>query len=294
LVQFDDDGDIIPDSVIPLIDGGTEGFSGQARVFIPRVTSCFECSIASMAEEEGHFQLCTLADVPRIPEHCIQYVLVIMWPLLEEFKSVDNFKLYEKKDKGDEFTPNGVRLDKDDVNHMTWIFLRATERANKFGIKGVTFHLTQQVVKRIIPAIASTNALIAAACVNEALKYRTRSAYLLNNYLMYMGQQQTGTHSDTFRYKRNPNCKHCKPPFRWTFSSTDTLQQLLTKLTTEGQLDHPSVASDVKMLFESNFPDMYTEALTKPLKDFVAHNGLLKAFDREKRTQKIVVKFKDT
>ena len=53
------------------------------------------------------------------------------------------------------------KLDTDDPEHIGWLFDIALKRAKEFNIEGVTWPLTQDVVKNIIPAIALTNAVIA-------------------------------------------------------------------------------------------------------------------------------------
>lgn len=98
-----------------------------------------------------------------------------------------------------------IRYDTDNPDHMNWLYERALARAKEFNIEGVTLKKTQVpfyfclvflfgsnslskkkgVIKNIIPAIASTNALAAAAAVNEALKLATDAAPYLKNCLMY-------------------------------------------------------------------------------------------------------------
>ncbi|EJU02730.1 hypothetical protein DACRYDRAFT_78585 [Dacryopinax primogenitus] len=174
----------VPESLKPMIDGGTEGFKGQARVILPSITSCYECSL-DMLNKQTVFPICTIANTPRLPEHCIEWASVLEWP-----------KVFPDK-----------KLDTDDPEHIQWLFTHASTRAREFKIEGVTWSLTQGVVKNIIPAIASTNAVIAASCCTEAFKLMTNCAPRLDNYFMLIGTE--GVYSYTFQHERRPECPVC-------------------------------------------------------------------------------------
>ena len=93
-----------PESLKPLIDGGSEGLKGQARVILPTITSCYECSL-DMLPKRTTFPICTIANTPRLPEHCIEWASVIEWPRVH----------------------NGKKLDTDDPDHVQWVMQHALE-----------------------------------------------------------------------------------------------------------------------------------------------------------------------
>ncbi|EPB76982.1 ThiF family protein [Ancylostoma ceylanicum] len=159
-----ENGQVDTSTVIPLIDGGTEGFKGSARVIYPKMSACIDCTL-DLFPPQVNFPLCTIAHTPRLPEHCVEYVKVLQWVEEAPF--------------------NGASLDADDPSHVEWVLNKALARAEKYGIKGVDRRLTQGVLKRIIPAVASTNAVIAASCALEAVKLATNTAKPIDNYLNF-------------------------------------------------------------------------------------------------------------
>ena len=223
------------DSLKPLIDGGTEGFKGQSRVIFPSMTSCIECQL-DMHAPRAAVPLCTLATIPRQPQHCIEWAHIIKW---EE----------ERKD---------VALDTDDPEHITWLYQKALARAQEFGIQGVTYSMTQGVVKNIIPAIASTNAIIAASCCNEAFKIATSSAPFLgnpgsNNYMLYTGD--SGVYTYTFEHQKKDDCPVCgQHPQDLEVDPKKTLGELVEDLATrpQTQLKKPNMSKAGKTLYFSS------------------------------------------
>jgi len=229
-------------------------------LILPRITSCFECSLEAFPRQKT-FPLCTVAETPRLPEHCIAYAYMLQWP--RQFP--------ERK------------LDTDSPNDMQWIYEKALERSQHFNIPGVTYMLTLGVVKNIIPAVASTNAIIAAACVNEAIKVLSFCSQSLNTYMMYMGN--TGIYSHTFVYEKKEDCPVCSSKIRhMTVSPSMSLNELLQALRDgDLRLKKPSVtAGGGKTLYMQSPPalEMATRPnLDKPLSSLISNGEELTITD---------------
>lgn len=274
LVEMDQDGSPQQSSVIPLIDGGTEGFQGQARVIYPRFTSCFECTL-SLFPPARNFPLCTIANTPRLPEHCIEYAHVVLWEKMQPF--------------------GGCKLDLDDAEHTTWLYEQARERAEQFGIRGVTYRLTQGVAKNIIPAVASTNAIIAAACANEAVKMITSIASNMNNYMMYNGT--AGIYTYTYQCERRDDCPVCGAPVPKILKAraNDSLAEFLEHLAMDPDLRarKPFLRTATgKTLFATAPPSLQTATapnLEKHLADLFTSGSELCLADKDLPFVRIII-----
>ncbi|KAJ0976086.1 hypothetical protein J5N97_018051 [Dioscorea zingiberensis] len=210
-LEYDDNDNPIEETVKPMVDGGTEGFKGHARVIMPGTTPCFECTIW-LFPPQVKFPLCTLAETPRTAAHCIEYAHLIRW---DEVHS-------------------GKAFDADNPEHMQWVYSEAVKRADLFGITGVTYSLTQGVVKNIIPAIASTNAIISAACALETFKLVSGCSKTLSNYLTYNGLD--GIHIKATDFVREKDCLVCGPGTLIELETSVTLLQFIESLA-----EHPKL-----------------------------------------------------
>lgn len=122
LLKYDENDQLDQSSIIPLVDGGSEGFKGNARVILPGISACIDCTM-DLYPPQVTYPLCTIASKPRLPEHCIEYVRILQWS--------------KEKPFGD------ISIDGDNPDHIVWIYEKAQERADEFGIQGITYRLTQ-------------------------------------------------------------------------------------------------------------------------------------------------------
>lgn len=260
LLVYNDAGELDQSSVIPMVDGGTEGFKGNARVILPGLTACVECTL-DFYPPQVNFPLCTIAHTPRLPEHCIEYVRLLLWSKENPFQDAS--------------------IDGDNPEHILWILKRSQERAKEFNITGVDYRLTQGVVKNIIPAVASTNAVIAAICATEVFKIAVSCYQPLNNYINF--NDTDGVYTYTFEAEKKDDCAACSmKQQQLSFGRDDSLASVIEFLQRNSlyQLKCPALITEVegksKTLYMSTVKSLEeaTKAnLKKSLKDLKLEDG---------------------
>uniref|UniRef100_A0A8C7JXA9 NEDD8-activating enzyme E1 catalytic subunit n=1 Tax=Oncorhynchus kisutch TaxID=8019 RepID=A0A8C7JXA9_ONCKI len=183
-----------------------------------RVFSGFKRGLGGGMAGGINFPMCTIASMPRLPEHCVEYVRMLQWPKDKPF--------------GD-----GVGLDGDNPEHIHWVFQRAQERAVDYSITGVTYRLTQDDKTHVLPAFSHTF----SACSTEVFKIASSTYIPLNNYLVF--NIVDGLYTYTFEAERKENCSACSQvPQDLQFPPSAKLQEVLEYLTENAPLQMKSPA----------------------------------------------------
>jgi ubiquitin-activating enzyme E1 C len=238
--------------VIPYIDGGTEGWDGHVKFVVPMESACINCQLAMFAPQV-EIGVCTIAVRPRQPEHCVIWAREIEWPRLRRDEPIDG----------------------DNDEHVDWLLARALEHAARFQIEGVDHRLAKGVVKNIIPAIASTQAVVAAMCATEALKWVTGTGPSISNSLRYAAEN--GMNCGHFFVEKNPNCQSCgRKIVPIPAVEGETVQQLLERL--EKDFAYPANGLRVGdvVVYKSFIAGTHAN-LGKPLAEFAANDVVLAA-----------------
>lgn len=126
--EYDSNDEPVEETVKPMVDGGTEGFKGHARVILPGTTPCFECTIW-LFPPQVKFPLCTLAETPRTAAHCIEYAHLIKWDEVN-FLIIELYcALFVCSINIDTVwqVHSGKSFDPDNPEHMQWVYLEVNE-----------------------------------------------------------------------------------------------------------------------------------------------------------------------
>jgi len=140
------------------------------------------------------------------------------------------------------------------------------------------------VVKNIIPAIAATNAIIAATCANEAFKAVTECSRNLDNYVYYFGN--TGLGTNTQKLLKKEDCAVCTMKgFNLRIKKELTLSQFLEFLAADERLKGMTLPVLTRCDINNNktyltqskaaWAKKYLPLLPKPMSELVEEGDLI-------------------
>ncbi|CEI69537.1 unnamed protein product [Fusarium venenatum] len=190
-----------------------------------------------------------------------------------------------KKNKAPEAPEPTLGFDKDDIDTLDFVTASANIRSHIFGIDKKSRFDTKQMAGNIIPAIATTNAIVAGLCVLQSYKV-LKGEYAQSKEVFLTPFAPARLLAPDRSREPNPDCPVCSVYFTSVVAdlSRVTLQDLVdeiikSKLGYEGK--EFVVNNDVGTLFEC-FEDGDDENLPKKLSDLgIKKDSFLTVIDQD-------------
>ena len=131
-----------------------------------------------------------------------------------------------------------IEFDKDDEDSLSFVTAAANLRAHCFSIPMQSRFNVKEIAGNIIPAIATTNAIVAGMMVMLAFKILAgKIASAKNTYVVYGGERKQFLLSENIEV-RNPNCPVCSNNYiQMSIPENTKLQKLVETVTKELNLE---------------------------------------------------------
>lgn len=175
--------------------------------------------------------------------------------------------------------------DKDNADHLDFVTAASNIRSSQFGIPVQSRFTVKSDAGNIIPAIATTNAIIAGLIVSEAIKIASgKSEQCKQTFMRKMAVRKKLLVSCSMDDK-NPNCYVCSSNFvKLKIDTAEVRLKFLVDDILKSQLNmiHPTIIVDNDIIFESgeDVDDDFEDQLEKLLKDVrIVHNAVVQVED---------------
>ena len=247
---------------IPLIDGGTEEWRGHVKVIIPLQTACMKCQY-ELFPPPVVYHSCTVASNPRQPEHCIIWAKEFQWPKIMGDKPIDG----------------------DNDEHIQWIMEQAIQHQKEYNVDGeINEKLTKGVVKNIVAAIASTQAVIAATCATEAFKLVTATGPVINNNFLFVGDASCGLYGNHFLFEKKEDCDDCSNKrviHKVSYKEGEKIKELMDRIKSEFDYEISSLRTSSNTIYMPIIAQT-AENLEKLVNEFITADDTVIATSKDK------------
>lgn len=269
-----------------VIESGTSGYSGQVQITVPGTTECYACT---ESVPQRSFPICTLRGIPEKWHHCVHWAKYDFMARLQENLSKarqENTKHSVEECIETLITSYGLalvsadgrntlsnlsaeikKIDQREIEQSTeGIHIVAGIKAAKYNIEAVSIEETQEILKKTIPSVITTNTIVASIVLlqlNLLVQNKPHSVYYTSAHrpiTKTRGARHPNTQCPVCSYKAHVLCT----------GRQDTLLSLLK--TAEIQISSSTVILKDKSLV---YDEEYTDLLDMPIVEIGISTGTI-------------------
>lgn len=184
------------------------------------------------------------------------------------------------------------KFDKENNDIINFVFAASNLRAHNFNLIKETRFKIKEIAGNIVPAIASTNAIIASLQTIEAIKVLTKNKELLKN--LHYNKTKEIKSTTAMKEEINKQCIICSKCENYIYLTINIFQNDLNFFINEISKKQLNVSSP-EIYFEKDFLDdeFDKKLLNSPLSNWIKNNSIIKIKDEKSDNAYTIIFFND-